>query len=41
MFYNVLKEKFPPIDSRLRSDQRLLENGKYGMPNFEKLRLDT
>ncbi|KAK3043812.1 hypothetical protein RJ639_000511 [Escallonia herrerae] len=31
------KEKLPPTDSRLRPDQRCLENGKYKMANAEKL----
>lgn len=35
-----LKEKLPPTDSRLRPDQRYLENGEYGMANSEKLRLE-
>ncbi|XP_077213391.1 oxysterol-binding protein-related protein 1C-like isoform X2 [Tasmannia lanceolata] len=35
-----LKEKLPPTDSRLRSDQRCLENGEYEMANAEKLRLE-
>ncbi|XP_062209526.1 oxysterol-binding protein-related protein 1B-like isoform X2 [Phragmites australis] len=36
-----LKEKLPPTDSRLRPDQRHLENGKYDKANAEKLRLET
>ncbi|GJN09387.1 hypothetical protein PR202_ga27390 [Eleusine coracana subsp. coracana] len=36
-----LKEKLPPTDSRLRPDQRDLENGEYGKANTEKLRLET
>ncbi|TVU48696.1 hypothetical protein EJB05_08341, partial [Eragrostis curvula] len=36
-----LKEKLPPTDSRLRPDQRHLENGEYGKANAEKLRLET
>ncbi|XP_076937436.1 oxysterol-binding protein-related protein 2A-like [Bidens hawaiensis] len=36
-----LKEKLPPTDSRLRPDQRHLENGEYDMANAEKLRLET
>ncbi|KAK2980955.1 hypothetical protein RJ640_025104 [Escallonia rubra] len=32
------QEKLPPTDSRLRPDQRGLENGKYKMANAEKLR---
>ncbi|KAF7834098.1 oxysterol-binding protein-related protein 1B-like [Senna tora] len=35
-----LKEKLPPTDSRLRPDQRHLENGEYEMANREKLRLE-
>ncbi|KAF7840184.1 oxysterol-binding protein-related protein 1B-like [Senna tora] len=35
-----LKEKLPPTDSRLRPDQRCLENGLYEMANNEKLRLE-
>ncbi|RZC06884.1 Oxysterol-binding protein-related protein 1C isoform B [Glycine soja] len=35
-----LKEKLPPTDSRLRPDQRYLENGEYDMANAEKLRLE-
>ncbi|KAL4193534.1 hypothetical protein AMTRI_Chr06g200000 [Amborella trichopoda] len=30
----------PPTDSRLRPDQRFLENGEYEMANAEKLRLE-
>ncbi|CAI9095897.1 OLC1v1031932C3 [Oldenlandia corymbosa var. corymbosa] len=36
-----LKEKLPPTDSRLRPDQRFLENGEYDKANEEKLRLET
>ncbi|XP_028766107.1 oxysterol-binding protein-related protein 1C-like isoform X2 [Neltuma alba] len=36
-----LKGKLPPTDSRLRPDQRFLENGEYEMANTEKLRLET
>ena len=36
-----VKEKLPPTDSRLRPDQRHLENGEYDMANAEKLRLET
>ncbi|KAK1438730.1 hypothetical protein QVD17_04540 [Tagetes erecta] len=36
-----LQEKLPPTDSRLRPDQRHLENGEYDMANTEKLRLET
>uniref|UniRef100_A0A7C8YYP2 PH domain-containing protein n=1 Tax=Opuntia streptacantha TaxID=393608 RepID=A0A7C8YYP2_OPUST len=35
-----LKEKLPPTDSRLRPDQRFLENGEYERANAEKLRLE-
>ncbi|KAJ7541570.1 hypothetical protein O6H91_10G065400 [Diphasiastrum complanatum] len=35
-----LKEKLPPTDSRLRPDQRHLENGEYEQANSEKLRLE-
>lgn len=35
-----LKEKLPPTDSRLRPDQRYLENGEYEKGNAEKLRLE-
>ncbi|XP_047319926.1 oxysterol-binding protein-related protein 1C-like [Impatiens glandulifera] len=35
-----LKEKLPPTDSRLRPDQRCLENGEYDMAYSEKLRLE-
>ncbi|KAG6435974.1 hypothetical protein SASPL_100855 [Salvia splendens] len=35
-----LKEKLPPTDSRLRPDQRCLENGEYEKANVEKLRLE-
>ncbi|KAJ7568043.1 hypothetical protein O6H91_01G016300 [Diphasiastrum complanatum] len=35
-----LKEKLPPTDSRLRPDQRHLENGEYEHANLEKLRLE-
>ncbi|XP_070671001.1 oxysterol-binding protein-related protein 1C-like isoform X2 [Malus domestica] len=34
------QEKLPPTDSRLRPDQRYLENGEYEMANAEKLRLE-
>lgn len=36
-----LKEMLPPTDSRLRPDQRHLENGEYDKANAEKLRLET
>ncbi|KAL1347045.1 hypothetical protein HN51_020568 [Arachis hypogaea] len=35
-----LQEKLPPTDSRLRPDQRYLENGEHDMANSEKLRLE-
>ncbi|CAJ1971837.1 unnamed protein product [Sphenostylis stenocarpa] len=35
-----LTDKLPPTDSRLRPDQRHLENGEYEMANSEKLRLE-
>ncbi|CAN4094667.1 unnamed protein product [Withania somnifera] len=35
-----LVEKLPPTDSRLRPDQRFLENGEYEIANSEKLRLE-
>ncbi|KAF3776544.1 Oxysterol-binding protein-related protein 1C [Nymphaea thermarum] len=35
-----LKEKLPLTDSRLRPDQRCLENGEYELANAEKLRLE-
>ncbi|GJN12418.1 hypothetical protein PR202_ga30693 [Eleusine coracana subsp. coracana] len=35
-----LQEKLPPTDSRLRPDQRHLENGEYEKANVEKLRLE-
>ncbi|KAJ6812298.1 putative oxysterol-binding protein-related protein 1D isoform X1 [Iris pallida] len=35
-----LSDKLPPTDSRLRPDQRFLENGEYEMANAEKLRLE-
>ncbi|OIW21480.1 hypothetical protein TanjilG_04947 [Lupinus angustifolius] len=35
-----LKENLPPTDSRLRPDQRYLENGEFEMANSEKLRLE-
>ncbi|KAG6396960.1 hypothetical protein SASPL_143120 [Salvia splendens] len=36
-----LKEKLPATDSRLRPDQRHLENGEFDKANEEKLRLET
>ncbi|XP_021823888.1 oxysterol-binding protein-related protein 2A isoform X6 [Prunus avium] len=35
-----IKEKLPPTDSRLRPDQRHLENGEYEKANAEKQRLE-
>ncbi|XP_020592556.1 oxysterol-binding protein-related protein 2A-like [Phalaenopsis equestris] len=35
-----LLERLPPTDSRLRPDQRYLENGEYEKANEEKLRLE-
>lgn len=35
-----LLETLPPTDSRLRPDQRHLENGEYELANTEKLRLE-
>ncbi|KAH9708519.1 Oxysterol-binding protein-related protein 1D [Citrus sinensis] len=35
-----LLDKLPPTDSRLRPDQRYLENGEYELANAEKLRLE-
>ncbi|KAJ6939337.1 hypothetical protein NC651_005701 [Populus alba x Populus x berolinensis] len=35
-----LEEKLPPTDSRLRPDQRYLENGEFDMANSEKIRLE-
>ncbi|KAK9119920.1 hypothetical protein Scep_018013 [Stephania cephalantha] len=35
-----LVESLPPTDSRLRPDQRHLENGEYELANAEKLRLE-
>ena len=35
-----IQGKLPPTDSRLRPDQRYLENGEYEMANSEKLRLE-
>ncbi|GJN23587.1 hypothetical protein PR202_gb11250 [Eleusine coracana subsp. coracana] len=37
---NPHQEKLPPTDSRLRPDQRCLENGEYERANAEKLRLE-
>lgn len=39
--HNVFaQDKLPPTDSRLRPDQRHLENGEYDDANAEKLRLE-
>lgn len=38
--WSRVKEKLPPTDSRLRPDQRHLENGEYDKANSEKLRLE-
>ncbi|KAH0464023.1 hypothetical protein IEQ34_006809 [Dendrobium chrysotoxum] len=35
-----MADKLPPTDSRLRPDQRHLENGEYELANAEKLRLE-
>lgn len=35
-----LMEILPPTDSRLRPDQRYLEDGEYELANAEKLRLE-
>ncbi|KAJ8762923.1 hypothetical protein K2173_023052 [Erythroxylum novogranatense] len=35
-----LKEKLPPTDSRIRPDQRYLEEGRFELANSEKLRLE-
>lgn len=35
-----LREKLPPTDSRLRTDQRYLENGDLKLANAEKIRLE-
>lgn len=35
-----MMDKLPPTDSRLRPDQRHLENGEYEAANAEKLRLE-
>ncbi|KAK6138643.1 hypothetical protein DH2020_027629 [Rehmannia glutinosa] len=37
---NPHQEKLPPTDSRLRPDQRHLENGEFDKANAEKLRLE-
>lgn len=38
--HGLIKEKLPPTDSRLRPDQRHLENGEYEKANLEKQRLE-
>jgi hypothetical protein len=40
MISSYVQEKLPPTDSRLRPDQRYLENGEFDMANSEKLRLE-
>ena len=40
MIFHFLQEKLPPTDSRLRPDQKCLENGEFQMANAEKLRLE-
>ena len=40
VFDDGLKENLPPTDSRLRPDQRHLENGEYDKANLEKQRLE-
>jgi hypothetical protein len=40
IFLTCKQEKLPPTDSRLRPDQRCLENGEYERANAEKLRLE-
>ena len=35
-----LKDKLPPTDSRLRPDQRALENGNFDLAIEEKARLE-
>lgn len=37
---NELEEGIAPTDSRLRPDQRLMEEGKWDEANEEKLRLE-
>ncbi|XP_024526825.1 oxysterol-binding protein-related protein 1B isoform X1 [Selaginella moellendorffii] len=37
---DLKQEKLPPTDSRLRPDQRYLENGEYDLANAEKQRLE-
>ncbi|KAL8171264.1 LOW QUALITY PROTEIN: hypothetical protein V2J09_023068 [Rumex salicifolius] len=39
-FILLIIDKLPPTDSRLRPDQRHLENGEYELANSEKLRLE-
>jgi hypothetical protein len=38
--WTFMQENLPPTDSRLRPDQRCLENGEYERANAEKLRLE-
>ena len=40
MLTDRLKLKLPPTDSRLRTDQRYLENGDLKLANAEKQRLE-
>jgi hypothetical protein len=35
-----MKEQLPPTDSRLRPDQRALENGEFDKASAEKHRLE-
>ena len=37
---DYLKDKLPPTDSRLRPDQRALENGNFDLAIEEKARLE-
>lgn len=37
---NTLRPHLPPTDTRLRPDQRALENGDFKLANSEKLRLE-
>lgn len=37
---DALKERLPPTDSRLRPDQRAMENGDMDLANREKHRLE-
>ncbi|XWS22707.1 hypothetical protein CRYUN_Cryun29cG0059100 [Craigia yunnanensis] len=38
--FAISLNELPPSDSRLKPDQRHLENGEYEMANAEKLRLE-